>query len=113
MNELEENNFKLMCSKYKNICISIDLFCDFLKQTPFTKLLDPILDRGILQTGLYANIIGTDIWVSKLNASTDGKHYIRVSNAQREDIDSRSTDGWSPLLELEDLDRLLNLKAFW
>lgn len=113
MNEKQEDNLKLAVSKYKNVCVSISLFTEFLTPTALTTDFNPVTERDILAAGLYGKLLGSNIWVSRINDSTDGKFYIRVSNTPQDQVNSRSTEGWSPLFDLEMFDRITDLKAFW
>ncbi|SRR5260370_36901668 len=113
MNDLERQNLLLLSVIYKNICINIEDFCDFL---------DPFWDdkfnsvsgtsyKNMVKTGLYGHISSANIWISKIVSPGD----VRVSN---EDISSATKDEskWSPSVVLKDADKIkkvFNLKAFW
>ena len=121
MNQKESDNLLLAIDKYKNVCISIGLFTEFLRNEPWFGLLEPVTDKEVLMSGLYGRVGNTKIWVSKIAnnpelkaPAADEPYCIRVSNC--ENVTTRKNnkaEGWSPLLKLENFDRLNKLRAFW
>jgi hypothetical protein len=114
MNSKERENLFLAVQKYKHVCISLELYCEFLTDKSLGDLFGPVSDRDILKLGLYGKIDDTSIYVSRMCDHVDETLHIRVSNIDvaiaRVNYEAK---GWSPLLKLEDFDRLDELKAFW
>jgi hypothetical protein len=102
------DNIIAVARQYKNICISIINFTDFLKhsENPF---FEPITVRVTLMSGLYCYICGCNCFVGK-DVPED---HIKVSN---EDVENNKDIKWSipiPIKYMEDFDRYIKLKAFW
>jgi hypothetical protein len=77
MNEVEIKNLKLITTKYKHICITIDVFCDLLKLgPPICSSFMPETKREIIMTGLYGQLYSSKLWVGKY----DPPNCIRVSS---------------------------------
>jgi hypothetical protein len=112
MNEIEEWNMRNLVEQYSNICISIDMFVDFLKP-PLVNCLDPITDRKTLQRGLYARCGGANIWVSKIVRP----RCVRFSNLDiyeaRKEENKWSSEIPLALADVNTLDRMMKLKVFW
>lgn len=115
MTNKEYENLLLAIQKYKNICISIELYSEFLSNSYLNDKLIPSSDHETFRLGLYGKIDETRIYVSrlcKLDDKTD--FYIRISDLDEISIRNNiEAKGWSLLLKLEDFDRLNDLKAFW
>lgn len=130
MNDKQKENLILALNSYKNVCISIGLFTEFLTLDAddfLNAAIDPISEKDTLMTGLYAifnnkNCSISNIYVSRLAYNTnvnepaiDKDYHIRVSNNDivTADFKNINAEGWSQLIKLEDFDRINNLRSFW
>ena len=91
--------------------LSIENYCDLLSVANDPRYgFEPVTERRILMSGLYANIWSSCVWVTKLVFP----NYIQVSN---QDIVNYTDNKWSPPLPImtlpDQIERLFNLKAFW
>jgi hypothetical protein len=114
MNQKENDNLHLAINEYKHVCISINLYSEFLNNEVWPEI-EPFTEKQTLMTGLYARIRGSNIWVSKLayyQNRADGPQHIRVSNNEIVSV-KKSGEGWSPLFILEEFDKFHELRAFW
>jgi len=110
MTEIEEYNILMIVNTYKNMCISMDTYCEFIKETRWADRIDPTTQLNLLKQGYFANIGACSIWVSKIIAP----NHIRVSN--QEISIAKDETKWSPECAIADFDmltRLHKLKAFW
>jgi hypothetical protein len=114
MNEIELQNLMLISQRYKNIHMTIGLFCDLLRfsHKEFAAVFVAITDEMILQTGLYAKLHDANLWVSPVMAPGC------ISVSDLEVVDPRTKEHWSvsvPLIfaDADKLDRIFALKAFW
>ena len=113
MTELEEYNFRYLIEDFKNICVNIDMFTDMcLKRgAPLFSLFDPATSRELLLAGNFGSMFKCKIWVNK-SIPVD---CIKISNQLIHDV---KEDKWSlpvplRLVDINNFDRILNLKAFW
>src|SRR4051812_6689660 len=110
MNKRSVNNLIRLIRNNKSVCINIAEYTEFLTPTLYS-MLDPITKLDLLKIGLYGIVGTTKIFVSR----TVPAGYIKFS--ELDEPDPKSNAGWSILLKLnsskKDLDRLIDLIAFW
>ena len=97
MDDNEKLHLLMVIDIYSNICINISLFTEFLKDSYWSDLFDPITDRQTLKSGLYGYLgkKRAKCWVSR---SVD-ENCIKVSN---EDVTGSQDACWSTNLKLKD-----------
>lgn len=85
------DNIKLAASKFKNVMIHIDEFCNLLQVsgTGIPDCFQPITEKEVLRTGYYGNIYDAKLFVSK----TVAPETIKVSNSDTPDVKDESQ--WS------------------
>ncbi|CAB4196525.1 hypothetical protein UFOVP1290_45 [uncultured Caudovirales phage] len=105
------DKIKQICSKYTNICISLDSYIDIIKI--HYEFLECITDRNTLSHGYFANILGSKVFVSRI---IDPNHF-RISCKENLETNSFDVKDWSPEMNLEidisNIERYLNMIAFW
>lgn len=107
----EISNILLLCDSYKNICLNVDDFINYLINSELREMCDPITDRELIKSGLYCILDKTNIWSSKI---VDKKH-VRVSN-QKIFHATKDAEKWScqcPLSLSDNFERVVKLKVFW
>lgn len=109
MNQYVKENIIFACHKYKNIAISINVFVDLLRE--YEDILEPVTDRAILASGLYASLFGSSIYVTRYVKP----FYMMVSNTQQESAFNEKK--WSeniPLNVAPDVfKKYEKMKVFW
>jgi len=112
MNISDRNKMFVVCSKFKNIRINVNQFCNLMSDSNMYSdpYLTIITDRSILTEGHYGVICECNIWISE--NVLDG--YMHVSNQLV--LNSKDKGVWSPPIVWNDInmaDRIVNMKAFW
>ena len=110
MKDTYENIKRIIATlKPANAALNINDFIAILNAS-HQGYLDPITDRDILYKGLYGNLFGTNIWVSRnIEIGT-----IYICN---ENVETFSHGKWSLPINLDwdtnSIRRMWKLKAFW
>jgi hypothetical protein len=108
MSELEINNILHCASEYKNMCISIDIFIEFLKP-PLSKYFTQNKLNESLRSGFYGKLLNCKVWVKKIEDKC-----IKISDEN--DIDYYENATWTPPIPIQyanQIDKMLELKSFW
>ena len=111
MNKEDSNKIHRVSQKYKNIVICVTDWIELALQEPVEWLNST--SRNDICKGLYGTIGLCKCYVSPIVANG----FIRVSNHEEPSVRAKDKAyNWSPeilIKNLDDIDRIMRLKAFW
>ena len=116
MNKVERQNLLNIVDKYRNVCMNIDTFTDFLSTKGISDLpieLIPQTAYNKMRNGHYANLLHAKLWI----AGYTPYKTIMLSN-EKITSTKKCQAVWSPAIPLKQatldyIERLANLKTLW
>lgn len=110
---MNENILKIICEKYPNIAISIQDWCYIIKDSTLRKTMGIITQKNLLRNGYYGSLFGCKIIVTKIIS----EGYFRISMKIDPINPNKKIEDWSPEMSfkfsMKDIEKYLNLTAFW